>query len=71
MVSFSITAEEADLLADLLKPRTTLLLELLEAQVQHCDEGDAAWASTADALQLASGLMAKVAGARLAGGRHD
>ena len=71
MANLSITAEEADLMAELLKPRTALLLELLEAQVQHCAEGDTTWASTADALQVVTGLMAKLAGARLPGGRHE
>lgn len=61
-----ISAAEAELLASLLRPRLALLTELLEAQVQHCHPGDASWASTAEALDLASGLLRKVATARLA-----
>lgn len=61
-----ISAAEADLLVSVLRPRLVLLTELLEAQVQHCPEGDSSWASTAEALDLASGLLRKVAAARLA-----
>lgn len=69
MANLCISAEEADLLANLLKPRIALLLELLEAQVQHCAEGDSSWASTSDALELVTGLMTKVASARLSGAK--
>jgi len=66
MSNVCIDAAEADLLASLLRPRLALLSELLEAQVQHCPPGDASWASTAEAIDLASGLLRKVASARLA-----
>ena len=66
MSNVCIDAAEAELLASLLRPRLALLSELLEAQVQLCPPDDASWASTAEAIDLASGLLSKVASARLA-----
>lgn len=63
--NISITADEAELLVGLLRPRAELLNELLDVQVQACPVGDASWASTADALELATGALIKLHNAQL------
>jgi hypothetical protein len=63
MPNLSISAEEAGLLVELLRPRACLLAELLEAQVQGCPEGDDSWADTADALAVASTALIKLSNA--------
>jgi hypothetical protein len=65
MPDISITAEEAALLVDLLRPRASLLAELLELQVQHCPEGCTDWAETADALTLAQAALVKLQNASM------
>lgn len=60
MINLSITAAEAALIADLLRPRATLLTELLEVQIQTCPQGCLDWADTADALAVANGALGKV-----------
>jgi hypothetical protein len=60
MPHISMSAEEAALLVDLLRPRAALLAELLELQVQHSPEGCSDWADTADALTLAQGALLKL-----------
>lgn len=65
MPDISITAEEAALLVDLLRPRASLLAELLELQVQHCPEGCTDWAETADALTLAQATLVKLQNASM------
>lgn len=60
MINLSITAAEAALIADLLRPRAILLTELLEVQVQACPQGCLDWADTADALAVANGVLVKV-----------
>lgn len=64
MQDISISADEADLLVELLRPRAGLLAELLEAQVQLCPEGDDSWARTAEALDVARGALIKLHNAR-------
>lgn len=61
----SISAEEAALLVDLLRPRAALLAELLEVQVQHSPKGCIDWADTADALALASATLIKLQNAAM------
>lgn len=65
MPDISISAEEAALLVDLLRPRASLLAELLEVQVQHCPEGCTDWADTADALSLARATLNKLQNAAM------
>jgi len=65
VLQLSISADEAALIADLLKPRTHLLTELLELQVQHCPHGCTDWAETADALAVANAALIKVRNAQL------
>lgn len=60
VLNFDISAEEADLLASLLRPRTHLLTDLLETQVFSCPEGCTDWADTADALEVATTALLKV-----------
>lgn len=64
VLQLSISADEAALIAELLKPRTNLLTELLELQVQHCPQGCADWADTADALAVANAALIKVRNAQ-------
>jgi hypothetical protein len=61
----SISADEAALLVALLRPRASLLAELLELQVQHCPQGCSDWADTADALAVANSAMHKLHNAQL------
>lgn len=61
----SISAEEAALLVDLLRPRAALLAELLEVQVQHCPEGCTDWSDTSDALVLARATLIKLQNAAM------
>ena len=61
----SISADEAALLVALLRPRASLLTELLELQVQHCPQGCIDWADTADALAIANSAMHKLHNAQL------
>lgn len=63
----SISAAEAALLVDLLRPRAALLTELLEVQVQHCPAGCSDWADTADALALAQATLIKLQNAAMQG----
>lgn len=65
MPGISIAAEEAALLAELLRPRVTLLAELLEVQTQQCPEGCTDWADTADALSLARATLGKLQNAAM------
>ena len=69
----AITAEEAELLVTLLRPRANLLIELLDVQVQACAVGDDSWASTADALATTNSVMVKLRNAQinLEGGPTD
>jgi hypothetical protein len=67
MPHISMSAEEAALLVDLLRPRAALLAELLELQVQHSPEGCSDWADTADALTLAQGALLKLQNAAMQG----
>lgn len=60
MINLAITAEEADLIASLIRPRALLLSELHAVQVQDCPEGCTDWADTADALSVANNALAKV-----------
>lgn len=72
VMNFSISADEAALIADLLRPRAHLLTELLEVQVQHSPPGCSDWADTADALAVANSVLIKVRNAQvtyLKGGR--
>lgn len=52
-ISVLLGANEALLLARLLRPRVTMLTDLLDAQVRHLPQGDASWAFTADELATA------------------
>jgi hypothetical protein len=65
MPAVSITAEEAALLVALLRPRASLLTELLELQTQHCPRGCSDWADTADALAVVNSAMHKLHNAQL------
>lgn len=69
----AITAQEAELLVALLRPRANLLIELLEVQVQLCPAGDDGWAITADDLATTNSVMVKLRNAQLnlEGGRAD
>lgn len=71
MLNLAITPAEADLLVQLLRPRTQLLTELFEVQVQTCAAGDDSWALTRDALQVAHGALIKVRNAQVRGGGND
>lgn len=64
VLQLSISADEAALIADLLSPRTKLLAEVLELQVQHSPQGCTDWADTADALAIANAALAKVRNAQ-------
>lgn len=64
VLQLSISADEAALIADLLRPRAHLLTELLELQVQHSPRGCSDWADTADALAVANGALLKVRNAQ-------
>lgn len=66
VLQLSISADEAALLADLLKPRAHLLNELLELQVQHSPPGCSDWADTADALAITNAALLKVRNAQTA-----
>lgn len=66
LTNIAITADEADLLVSLLRPRAHLLGELLEVQVQACPRGCSDWADTADALAVANAVLIKASNARLA-----
>ena len=68
MLQLSISAEEAVLIAALLRPRADLLTELLEVQVQHSPPGCSDWTDTADALAVANGALVKVRNAQV---RHQ
>lgn len=52
-VSVLISADEALMLARLLRPRVTTLTDLLETQVQLLPPGDDSWGHTADELAIA------------------
>ena len=68
--NLSISADEAALLVALLRPRASLLTELLELQVQHCPQGCNDWANTADALAVANSAMQKLHNAQLGIASH-
>ena len=65
MLDLTITPAEAELLVQLLRPRTELLGELFEVQVRHCPPGDDSWADTREALQIAHGALVKVRNAQV------
>lgn len=69
VLQLSISADEADLIVELLRPRMHLLTELLEVQVQHSPRGCADWAETADALAVANAAMIKLRNAQLQVGK--
>lgn len=64
LINISISADEADLLVALLRPRAHLLTELLDVQVQTLPRGCSDWADTADALAVANAALFKVHNAR-------
>jgi hypothetical protein len=68
VLQLSISADEAALIAALLRPRAHLLTELLEVQVQHSPPGCTDWADTADALAVANSALVKVRNAQV---RHQ
>lgn len=51
--TIAVSSEGALLLARLLRPRVEQLVEQLEAQVRELEEGNTAWAITADELTVA------------------
>lgn len=65
LINISITADEADLLVALLRPRAHLLTELLDVQVQTLPRGCSDWADTADALAVANSALVKVRNAQV------
>lgn len=66
-MNLTITRKEAELLVQLLRPRTALLHELLEVQIQALPVGDDSWADTQDALRVANGALIKVRNAQAQG----
>lgn len=66
-MNLTITNKEAELLVQLLRPRTALLHELLEVQIQSLPVGDDSWADTQDALRVAHGALIKVRNAQVRG----
>jgi hypothetical protein len=66
-MNLTITNKEAELLVQLLRPRTALLHELLEVQIQALPAGDDSWADTQDALRVAHGALIKVRNAQVRG----
>lgn len=66
-MNLTITNKEAELLVQLLRPRTALLHELLEVQIQALPVGDDSWADTQDALRVAHGALIKVRNAQVRG----
>jgi hypothetical protein len=68
-MNLTITRKEAELLVQLLRPRTALLHELLEVQVQALPAGDDSWADTQDALRVANGALIKVRNAQAQEGK--
>jgi hypothetical protein len=66
-MNLTITNKEAELLVQLLRPRTALLHELLEVQIQALPAGDDSWADTQDALMVANGALVKVRNAQVRG----
>lgn len=67
-MNLTFTAAEARLLEELLRPRASLLSELLEVQIQACAPGDDTWAETQDALRVAHRALLKVRNALVTGG---
>ena len=65
MPTLPISADEAELLVTLLRPRASLLAEMLELQVRYCPPGCTAWADTADALAVANDALIKLRNAQL------
>lgn len=68
-MNLTITRKEAELLVQLLRPRTALLHELLEVQIQALPAGDDSWADTQDALRVANGALIKVRNAQVQEGK--
>jgi hypothetical protein len=68
-MNLTITRKEAELLVQLLRPRTALLHELLEVQIQALPAGDDSWADTQDALRVANGALIKVRNAQAQEGK--
>lgn len=66
-MNLTITNKEAELLVQLLRPRTALLHELLKVQIQALPVGDDSWADTQDALRVAHGALIKVRNAQVRG----
>lgn len=68
-MNLTITRKEAELLVQLLRPRTALLNELLEVQIQALPAGDDSWVDTQDALRVANGALIKVRNAQVQEGK--
>ncbi len=68
-MNLTITRKEAELLVQLLRPRTALLHELLKVQIQALPAGDDSWADTQDALRVANGALIKVRNAQVQEGK--